>query len=68
MNTNSCGNCKNCDKVCVGTPKEFWACEVYGLHHGYPCPANVTPPNDEACSEWSDTVRQDIDSEIAKLF
>lgn len=63
----SCGNCANCDKVTPEKGNEFWACEIYGLHNGYGCPANVTPPYDEECDDWSD-IRVDVDAEIEKYI
>jgi hypothetical protein len=61
MTMKNCGNCLNCDKVLLGEEDEFWACELYGLKHGYAAPVNVIPPHDEACEDWSDTVRTDVD-------
>ena len=46
----SCGNCVNCEKY--GENKEKWACENYDK--GVGMPYDVAPPNDEACSNWSD--------------
>lgn len=47
----TCGNCVNCEKYMAGG-KEKWACENYDRGVGYPF--DVTPPMDEACSNWSD--------------
>ena len=53
----TCGNCVNCDKVNEGKPDEFWACEEYGFYF-LGAPANVTPPNDEACRFWTDDLKR----------
>lgn len=42
----SCGNCVNCEK-----DNDFWSCENYD--RGVGMPYNVTPPHDDACSNWS---------------
>ena len=47
----SCGNCIQCDKY-MSDGKEQWACENYDKGIGWP--VDVKPPNDEACSNWSD--------------
>ena len=46
----SCGNCVNCEKY--GEDKEKWSCENYDK--GVGMPYDVAPPNDGACSNWSD--------------
>ena len=46
----SCGNCVNCEKY--GDNNDRWACENYDK--GVGMPFDVSPPNDEACSNWSD--------------
>lgn len=46
----SCGNCVNCEKYTSGG-KEKWACENW--ERGVGMPVDVYPPNDEACSNWS---------------
>ena len=47
MTEKSCGNCVNC---CKG--ESFWSCENYA--GGVGMPYDVSPPNDEACKNWSD--------------
>ena len=47
----SCGNCIQCEKYTFGG-KERWTCENYAGGEGWPY--DVTPPNDEACANWSD--------------
>lgn len=57
----SCGTCINCDKVHVGQPDEFWACEVHGFFYNGMCPSKCSPPDDEPCKFYSETERFDID-------
>ena len=47
----SCGNCIQCEKYTVNG-EEKWACENYD--RGVGMPYDVFPPNDDACSNWSD--------------
>lgn len=42
----TCGNCVNCVKG-----EKFWACENYS--HSAGMPVRCSPPNDEACENWS---------------
>ena len=48
--TKTCGNCVNCEKY-----GESWSCENYDRGVGWP--HVVSPPHDEACSNWSDDPR-----------
>lgn len=50
----SCGNCIQCEKW-EHNGKETWSCENYD--RGVGMPFNVTPPNDAACSNWTDDIR-----------
>lgn len=45
----TCGNCVNCEKY--GENKQMWSCENYDK--GVGMPYDVAPPNDKACSNWS---------------
>ena len=47
----SCGSCVQCEKYTVDG-KEHWVCENYD--RGVGMPYDVYPPNDEACSNWTD--------------
>lgn len=69
MEKKTCGNCVNVDKIQPKNGKEFWACDTYGILH-FGCPANCTPPNDEACEHWTDDPRErnKIVREIERLF
>ena len=51
MNDKSCGNCVNCYKYMVDGV-EKWFCEDWDK--GVGMPYGVNPPNDDACSNWSD--------------
>lgn len=53
----SCGNCVNCIKH-IGSNKELWSCENYDKSVGMP--VQVSPPYDDACSNWSNNPK-DID-------
>lgn len=49
----SCGNCIQCEKYNAdGTEAKQWTCENYD--RGVGMPFDVTPPRDNACSNWSD--------------
>ena len=43
----SCGTCVNCEK-----DGKSWTCENVFGSEGWPC--DCSPPNDEACANWSD--------------
>lgn len=51
----SCGNCIQCEKW-TSDGKEQWSCENYD--RGVGMPVNVAPPNDEACSNWTDDPKE----------
>lgn len=48
----SCGNCIQCEKEVWDDGKEHWVCENYD--RGVGMPYDVYPPNDDACSNWTD--------------
>ena len=54
-NWKSCGNCIQCEKY-MSNGKEMWACENYDK--GIGMPFNVTPPDDEACSNWTSNMEE----------
>lgn len=47
----SCGNCIQCEKY-ISDGKEMWVCENFD--RGIGMPFDVKPPNDTACSNWTD--------------
>ena len=48
----SCGNCIQCEKEVWDDGKEHWVCENYD--RGVGMPYDAYPPNDDACSNWTD--------------
>ena len=48
-----CDNCANVSIIKHADGTEFWACEEYGFYN-LGVPANVTPPNNDACGWWTD--------------
>ena len=66
MSDKSCGNCIQCEKY-TSHGKEHWSCENYD--RGVGMPFNVTPPNDEACSNWTDDPKEkDAPSDALRDF
>ena len=52
MSDRSCANCIQCEKSKRDDGRDWWVCENYD--RGVGMPFDVTPPNDGACSNWTD--------------